>query len=639
MARSLSLRGPLLGLLLVLTLARTGSAAVGEWTSPGPDGGMVLTVAVDPTDSDIVYVGTFNGVFKSTDGGGSWASASRGLPGQAVRINDIAVSPSDPDVLYAGSEANGVFRSADSGETWTAVSAGLPGHIGAVEIDAANPDRVWAGVRSGVFFSTNGGKTWSRRGRGLSPGSDVVGLTFERSGGGWIYAATIHTVFRSANEGKLWTRVNSGLRNGSYVDIAVAPATPSVVFAGSGTGLYRSNDRGGSWTRLPSPAVESGIRALAFQGSRLLVAVNSTLLYSDDLGATFRTAHVPPAARITDLAAGAGLVYGAVADLQAGTVFRSKDHGNTWEEARTGIHSLAIDTVAVDPADADVLFAGGEAGLFRSADRGVSWSHVDLGATPNNVTRINTVLFGPADSALVFAGSGFGPGGLFRSQDGGETWQWLIEVPLMVEDLVADPRSEDAVWAAGYAGLYRTENGGDSWQRLPVPGADNVWVRDLEIDPRDPEVLWAAGAVFPNGGAKPQLRLFRSDDAGQTWVRRDAGIGGASIAALASDHSDPDLLFAATETGLYRSLDAGMTWALVPGFAGAVTTVETSPFGVYAFLSGFGVQHSIDGGKTWSPARRGLFPHPVSGLTVDPTDPHRLYAGTLTHGAFTYTEP
>jgi len=80
----------------------------------------------------------------------------------------------------------------------------------------------------------------------------------------------------------------------------------------------------------------------------------------------------------------------------------------------------------------------------------------------------------------------------------------------------------------------------------------------------------------------------------------------------------------------------------VPGLTGAVTEVETSPTTpttVYAFLSGFGVLRSTDGGNTWAPARRGLAPIPVLDLVVDPTDPHRLYAGTLTRSVFTYTEP
>ena len=151
--------------------------------------------------------------------------------------------------------------------------------------------------------------------------------------------------------------------------------------------------------------------------------------------------------------------------------------------------------------------------------------------------------------------------------------------------------------------------------------------------------MWIAG-TSQLAKKKVQPRAFRSADGGLTWERRDTGIGGKTVLGLALDPAAPDTtLYAATDKGLYRSTDAGKTWKLLPGTAGEITQVATTPAAVYAFLTGFGLMRSVDRGQTWTPARTGLGALPVLDLTVDPHDPEHLYAGTLSRGLFEYTEP
>ena len=134
---------PLLPLLILAGLASpasTVSAGVGVWTSGGPYGGDIRALAIDPANPATLYAGTTGGgVFKSTDGGGSWAAVNTGLT--SVPSYALAIDPTTPATLYAGgTEGGGVFKSTDSGGTWAAANAGLTErYVRALAINPSDP--------------------------------------------------------------------------------------------------------------------------------------------------------------------------------------------------------------------------------------------------------------------------------------------------------------------------------------------------------------------------------------------------------------------------------------------------------------------------------------------------------------------
>jgi photosystem II stability/assembly factor-like uncharacterized protein len=644
--------------LFLLIFATPARAGVGVWTPLGPEGGPVWALAVDPGDTDVVYAGTRSGVFKSTDAGTTWTAASKGLGPTGVWVRSLAVTT---EAVYAGTDANGVYKSTDAGATWAPASNGLPPayyspNVGALVADPRSPNRIWAGTNRGVYLTTNGGLTWQERRRGLPFDVPSFGLALTPDGK-TLYVSNLRSVFKTTNQGKKWTRVSNGLSGGGFGDVVLDPAVPSTVFA-AGPGLWKSTDGGAKWTRVAPTLFDGTVLALAWQGTRLFAghffsATKRGIWFSDDRGATWTAAAENPSdPYVTDIAAGPDLVYaGTSSGTEAAGVFRSPDHGRTWDLSIAGLASLGARGVTVDPADSDVLYTGiDDIGVFKSMDRGATWEKLDLGLPANQPIRISTVLVDPSNSSTVYTGSGFGAGGLFRSRDAGASWERIDEVPLMVEALAADPRTPGAVWAAGAPGLYHSDSHGDTWERLTVPGGEYIWLRAFQVDPHAPEVLWAAGTLIEirPGGIRLLLRLFRSADAGRTWQRRETGLAGTSVLALAVDPANPGLLLAGTDSGLYRTADTGLTWTRVPGFSAEVNAIvaaaspQGTPTAFYAHLIGFGVQRSIggiDGGVTWTPARRGLAPVPVNTLAVDPANPRRLYAGSQTRGVFTYTEP
>jgi photosystem II stability/assembly factor-like uncharacterized protein len=172
---------------------------------------------------------------------------------------------------------------------------------------------------------------------------------------------------------------------------------------------------------------------------------------------------------------------------------------------------------------------------------------------------------------------------------------------------------------------------------VKVTGESDLILFELEVDPRDPRVLYAVGYQQDDF----DRRLLRSADGGESWQRRDAGLKAHVVVELALDPAAPDVLYAGTEDGLFRSPDAGQTWKRLPGISDqvqALVVAPTTPTTVW--VAGlYGVQRSTDGGQTWTLVGSGLEGTLVYELAVDPQDPGLLYAGTLGNSVYTYEDP
>ena len=186
-----------LGLLAaLLALGRQASAQSGAWVSYGPEGASVFCLAADPSNSSVVYAGTTRGISKSLDGGVTWQPVGTGLP--SVIVATIAIDPTATSTLYAGTlgpqpgvGSTGIFKSTDGGQTWAAINNGLvdtgsgtsPVDVETIAIDPHNPSGLLAGTRfSDIFKSTDGGATWQARTSGGSSASlEVKAFQFHPS--------------------------------------------------------------------------------------------------------------------------------------------------------------------------------------------------------------------------------------------------------------------------------------------------------------------------------------------------------------------------------------------------------------------------------------------------------------------------
>lgn len=592
----------------------------GEWASIGPDGGAdVRVIAIDPSSTSTIYVGTSSsGLFKSVDGGVRWLAMNNGIPALSSPfvlspVSAVAVDPQNPSLVYA---ATGAFH--NSITQGTAFGA--------------------------VFVSTSGGKEWGAPGQGLPTFSLGTALVVDTSVSGTAYAGFYPSgVFKTTDSGATWSPVNKGLVNGSISSLAIDPIRPQTVYAGTGLGVAKTVDGGATWAHMTAGMSKLLVRSVAVaasQPSTLYASAESSsgvpgFFRSTDGGANWSESTSPGvvADSIAIDSANSLVVYRST---RTG-IMRSADGGQTWTGSPVGLPRVdltePLSRIAVSPHDSRIVFFGSPDGLFASVDGGASWLPSLKGLSGLNILAVAAA---PTPSETVFAlaeanrsvPSGSSEQLIAKSTDGGGSWL-VSALPntYSVYTLAVDRSAPETIYAAG-DNLYRSTDGGGTWVTL-LPSGPPSWALFALAVPSGP-----AGTLYlasPTGGA------FRSADSGTTVVPINTGLPpphSASLTAIAVDQTDASTLYVGG-FGVFRSADAGATWTLVlsGGYYRTLLVVPTIPAAVYA-ASGSDVYRSVDRGVTWTLARKGLPASIVQTLAFDPTPPGSIYAATIDAGVF-----
>ncbi|MEA2560772.1 MAG: hypothetical protein QOH06_2276 [Acidobacteriota bacterium] len=622
---------PFAAVLILLASALPAAAGIGVWTPLGPDGGPVRSLAVDPSDPETAYADTIGGLYKTVDGGQSW---------NWIHPKWTDVLGFAGDTLYAEFFPNPPVKSTDGGLTWTP-APNLPRTLHAMVADPKTPTRIWAAARK-VYRSDDSGANWQELNMPKGQSLALRELAVDPAGRS-VYIIVADSVLRSDDLGKSWQRGGRVAGKAPLRHLAAGAGKPSVLYASTEGALFRSLNRGNKWQRIRAVAFRGTIQDIQTEGNRVYVSVSgsgsgSGIFYSSNQGATWTRGAGSPADP-GRLATAPGLLYAATdALLGPGGPYRSVDRGATWERVSHGLHAETINTVAVHPTNPDILYIGADrAGLLRSTDRGATWEAMDLGTQGRlEFFGFNEILIDPPTIYAL---------GMqdwnFRSDDDGETWQRLQGAPDMFT-IVRDPRQPGALWGSGL-GLFHSDDRGEHWTTAGDE-LSSLYLYEVLVDPRDPKIVLVAGHTKASGGGDPETvlpRLLRSADGGTTWQRHDSGIEANAVLDMALDPAAPDTLYAGTDTGLFRSTDAGQTWtrSAIDEWAEQLIAAPTSPTTLYADVDTVGLVRSTDGGQTWIPAGEGVEGELLYGLTVDPNDPDRLYVGVLFLGLFTYETP
>ena len=248
------------------------------------DGLQIWSVAVHPTDPDIIFAGTKPpGVFRSQDGGKRWEKVSIDIAEQclagAPKVTNIVFDPRDPRTVWVGVEIDGVFRSRDGGDTWTHLPAlgsdPINQDIHGVAISLSQPTKILATTPNGIWTSLDEGESWTLRGfprfyekdrisycRGVALKADDPEVIFV--GNGDFIPGKTGAIQRSTDGGKTWEVVPLPVApNSTIYWFATHPADPNIIVANSLNGyVYTSSDGGESWKKLKQEFGE--IRALAW---------------------------------------------------------------------------------------------------------------------------------------------------------------------------------------------------------------------------------------------------------------------------------------------------------------------------------------------------------------------------------------
>jgi photosystem II stability/assembly factor-like uncharacterized protein len=636
-------------------------------------GGRVVAVAGVPSSPRTFYMGSAGGgVWKTTDAGASWNNVTDGFFGSAS-IGALAVAPSDPNVVYAGtgetclrnniSPGDGVYRSDDAGRTWR--HAGLPeaGQIGKIRVHPRDPDLVYVAVlghafgpssERGVYRSRDGGRSWQRVLFATSS-AGAIDLSLDPTNPRVLYAATWEVVrkpwtlvsggpgsgiYKTTDGGDTWTRLQAGLPAGvmGKIGVALSPADPQRVWAlveampGEG-GLYRSDDGGGSFR-------------LINKDKRLLTR-------------PFYYMHLEPHPTDRDV---------LFCPAHGRWMLRSADAGASFAIMPGGGDNHAL---WINPRDSEVMILGDDGGARVTFDGGKSWSTQENQPTAQiyslaldngfpwrlyGARQDNSTISVPSRTSR----SGIGPRDWY-DVGGGEHG-----------DVAVDPRDSNIVYSGNYEGiLERYDHRTGQIRRINVypQYGEGVASKDfryrfaiiapVRVSAHDPSILYHTSQFVHRSRDEGQSWEVLSPDLSRDDKTRQQVSGGpitrdhtgtevySSIVAFEESPLESAVLWAGSDDGLVHvTRDGGRSWTNVtpkemPEW-GTVSRIEASPhapgrafLAVHRYrLDDFApyVFRTNDFGQTWvriTDGRNGIpARHFVRVVREDPERRGLLYAGT-----------
>ncbi len=322
-------------------------------------------------------------------------------------------------------------------------------------------------------------------------------------------------------------------------------------------------------------------------------------------------------------------------DNDAGDVFRTDDSGQTWQSLKA-VHGKSIRAMAMAPSDQNMLVIGAMDGVFRSRDAGQTWEQISpvakadmKGITGEPLYSLESIAIDPKNTDIIYAGTWHLP---WRTSDGGKTWTPMQQGWLMDSDvfsIIIDPLSPTTVWASACSGIYKSTTSGSEFTRMRGIPHSAIRTRVLKQDPKRPLTVYAG----TTGG------LWKTVDGGNKWELYSAP--DVIVNDILIDPNDPEHVLLATDRGGVLASKDGFDHYTTSnrGFAhrvvGAVIADHKDPNRLYVGvvndkqLGGF--FYTEDAGKSWKLSNRGLDERDV--LSLQEADNGIIYAGT-NHGIF-----
>ncbi|MEO0558272.1 MAG: T9SS type A sorting domain-containing protein [Bacteroidota bacterium] len=591
---------------LTILIALSGSSAAQELDWEPAGGPMSRAIFLDDVGEGVVIAWSGGSLWRSTDGGSSWSSAyAENLiagPRQFVR--------SESGAILAYGHGNYMYRSGDNGVTWQTFKPTGTSTSQFADIIAL-PDRLLSlRIDGALHASYNDGRTWSH----------VATLDIEygllASGPREVlWAAGRNGTFRSYDFGLTWEALPVTSASGLNRTVEAISATATATYAIAGSRLYVLTEGPNEAPRWENLAYANGRGLSVADAGRTVLIGNrwGSIARSLDGGNTWEEIQFGNDSIDTILRLEAGTYLANVRDQG---VWRSDDYGATWN--RTGVPSCDVTNIySVNDGAVTRLWTGCRdgGGYFESRDSGVLWKH--QASHPATITQA----IATTNEGTLFLISGPGLTGVFRSIDDGLSWEKLFEG----RNATFVPGPGPVFYVVFPDRLYRTTDEGETWDERRLPGHHYA----VTTMPSGRLIVTVGG---PN--------VYYSDDGGISWepARKPPPVGNLEVLAVDQDGTlyAPSYFY-----GIYRSTDGGETWGKT-GYEGQFRYGD-GPFaagegGVAVLAEENRVYYTLDGGETWL-GGGDVFPHEygpyvkLTSLFVSPLG--RVVAGTSGMGVYT----
>ena len=526
------------------------------------------------------------GVYKSADGGASWQAVLE--IDEDTGVGDILFDPSNPDVIYAasyqrrrhvwgllvGGGGSGIWKSADAGQTWRRITEGLPkeemGKIG-LAVTPADPNLVYATIEAhekekGLYRSTNKGESWEKRSDYISGGTgphyyqEIVASPTDPDS---VYQMDVF-LHCTRDGGKTFTNMEtSGGKHSDNHALWVDPNNGDHLINGCDAGVYETFDHGQTWRHIPNLPLSQFYR-VAVDNSEPFVNI---LGGAQDLGTLYgpiRTTNIEGVRnRDWSVPMGADGYHVAFHPEDNDIMYLEWQNGNIYRVDRNNMETIDIkpypapdetierwnwDTPFITSTHApDRLYCGSQR-VWRSDDRGNSWTAISGDLTGNH-NRYKMPYYDRVHS-------------INNLHDNGAMSHYST-----ISNLSESPLVDGLLYVATDDGLIQvSEDGGANWRKagaLPdVP--DLSFIQSVRADQHDADSVFAVADAHKLGDYQPYI--FESNDRGKSWLSINGDLPDNTIGwAIEQDHVNPDLLILAAEFGLHVTLDRGKSWHKLSG--------------------------------------------------------------------------
>jgi hypothetical protein len=626
------------------TLTTVPSPLAKSWEPLGPrpiaaDGtqysGRLTSIAVHPTNPDMIYVaGAQGGVWKTVNGGGSWTPLTDAQC--SLAMGSIALDPKNPEIIYAGTGelhfsadsyyGCGVLKSVDGGQSWTELGKSVfdlangGRRISKVVVDKATGNTasaiVMAATDNGLYRSIDAGNSWTPSLQTDGPLGAVTDLVADTTNAGVYYAAggdlagpARNGVFKSTDAGATWTKVwqppitniTNNSTNAGRISLAISASSPGTVYAsvedahngggadGALLGIFVTENGGATWTQ-----------RLATTGNPAMCGSGQQCWYDMVIA-------VDPTSPST-------VYFGGF------SLYKSTNGAVNFTDIGSDIH-VDHHAFAFHPTTPTTIFSGNDGGIFKSVNGGASWitlnTNIELTQFYSGVsvspTSATTVLGGTQDNGtLEWAGTGSWP--RVNGGDGGFT---------AIDQLTGATAFAETQWTAnsGFSGPRRRDSGG-SFFALKTNGINlgdrALFIPPIVMDPLRPRIVFFG-----------TFNLYRSANSGDQWTNIGQSLvaGSGSIFSIGVAASDTLTIYTGSSDGrLSYTHDMGATWATATGIGtGPISDIAVDPRDArHAIIvqSGFTASskawRTTDGGLTWTNLTFDLPNVPVLAVVLEP---------------------